>query len=312
LTAIFNHAVIDVHFYPLTKEVESMSKFQIQAESYLHNRQVSKEQLLAESLTVDELAEEYRKHHVVAMPAAWDAETATADPVISNDYVAGLVKKYPDVFIAGWAMVDPWKGRMALDEIERSIKELKLIGVKFNQSVQKFRVNDPYFVSVWKLCQQLKVPVLLHGGTTVLGAGAAGGMGVHLDYARPIPDIDDLAAEFPELRIVVVGVGHPWTAQFTALTRHKTNIYRVCSGMWPSEYPEEMMYELNRRLTDKYMMASDYPFFPLRELLEQHAQVDYRIKGDLNMRENVLYKNALEIFAEDFARVGADLGKFQA
>src|SRR6185295_6409279 len=49
-----------------------------------------------------------------------DAETATGLPPLTNDEVADVVKKYPRQFV-GFACVDPWKGKLAVEEMERAI-----------------------------------------------------------------------------------------------------------------------------------------------------------------------------------------------
>ena len=77
-------------------------------------------------------------------------------------------KAYPDVFLPGWAMVDPWRGRKGLEEIEHAIKTLGLIGVKYQPPVQGFSPNDKLFYPIWDLLQSLGAPVLIHCGTTAI------------------------------------------------------------------------------------------------------------------------------------------------
>ena len=91
------------------------------------------------------------------------------------------------MFLPGWAMVDPWRGRKGLEEIEHAIKHLGLIGVKYQPPVQGFSPNDRQFYPIWDLLQSLGAPVLIHCGTTAIGAGEPGGLGFKLSHARPIP-----------------------------------------------------------------------------------------------------------------------------
>jgi hypothetical protein len=94
---------IDVHVHPMTKEwFEGFGVFSGALEKLLHVEYKAK--------TEEEMANDFRRENVLAMMIAWDAASATGDPVITNDWVAGLTQKFPDVFLPGWAVIDPWKG----------------------------------------------------------------------------------------------------------------------------------------------------------------------------------------------------------
>ncbi len=301
--------IIDTHMHIFTKdEYKCMNKFWKPLFSYLYHKEIKTEEEVRDFFpTEEELVEMYRKAGAVAMPTAWDAETATGDPPTTNDKVAELVKKYPDVFITGWAMVDPWKGVKALEEIERAIKELKLIGVKFQQTAQAFHVNDRHFYPMWDLIQDLGVPVQLHGGYTGLGVGMPGALGVKLTYNRIFPDMEDLAVDFPKIKIIILHVCDPWVEEAIALARHKGNVFRECSGMWPKYFPEPMVYDMNRRLKEKFMFGTDVPLFNLEELIKQHEEMNYR-PGVL---ENLFWKNTIRILGEDLERVGVNIREWE-
>jgi len=296
--------IIDVHGHVFDKEgLKTILHYRVQLSKYLYNKPTTPEQLLKEAPTVESMVEDFRKHNMVGMPVAWDAETHLGGPKTSNDYIAGMVKKYPDVFLAGWGSVDPWKGRLALEEAERCIKELKLIGLKFQQPTQQFHVNDPQFYPLWDLCQDLGAVIQLHTGYSGLGTGLPGGGGIKLRYTRPIPDFDDLAADFPNLKIIAMHVGDPWVEELNAVTMHKGNVYRETSGMYPRYFPEAMKYEMSRRLQDKYMFGSEYNLFPLGELIKQHEENGYKA----GVLEKLFYKNAIRILGENLERLGANL-----
>ncbi|TMD43365.1 MAG: amidohydrolase [Chloroflexi bacterium] len=147
---------------------------------------------------IEQIAADYAELDMVGVLLAWDAETATGLPPLGNDYVAAIVQRYPQQFV-GFASVDPHKGKAAVKEMERAIKELGLAGAKFHPGVQAFYPNDPAFYPLMERIQGLGVPALFHTGTNGLGAGTPGGMGIKLDYTRPIY-LDSLAADFPGLK----------------------------------------------------------------------------------------------------------------
>jgi len=207
----------------------------------------------------EQIADDFRRDDILAMPIAWDAETGASGGVYSNDQLAALCRRFPDVFLPGWAMVDPWRGRKGLEEIERAITELGLIGVKYQPPVQGFSPADRQFYPIWDLLQSLGAPVLIHCGTTAIGAGEPGGLGFKLDYGRPIPNIDSVAADFPNLTIIAAHPGWPWTEELIAVALHKRNVSIDISGWAPKYVPAALKHDMQRRLQDKVLFGSDYP-----------------------------------------------------
>ena len=102
------------------------------------------------------------------------------------------------------------------------------------------------------------MPVQFHTGTTGLGAGTPGGMGLKLKYARPI-HLDDVAADFPDLTIIACHPSWPWQSEMIAVLLHKSNVYMETSGWSPRYFTPELKKEISGRLQDKVMFGSDYP-----------------------------------------------------
>lgn len=207
---------------------------------------------------MDEVAQVYDDLDIIGVLLAWDAETATGLPPLTNDEVAAVVAKYPERFV-GFASVDPWKGKRAVDEMERAIKELGLIGAKFHPGIQAFYPNDKQFYPLYERISELGVPALFHTGTNGLGAGTPGGMGVKLDYTRPIY-LDHVAADFPRLTIIGAHPAWPWHEEMLAIIGHKSNVFMDLSGWSPKYIPKTIMDEARSRLQDRILFGSDYPF----------------------------------------------------
>ncbi len=243
---------IDVHVHPMNEAyVEASLPFMAAAQRMFAGR--------FEARPDEQIADDFRRDNVLAMPIAWDAETGAAGGVYSNDQLAALCRKFPDVFLPGWAMVDPWRGRKGLEEIERAITELGLVGVKYQPPVQGFSPADRQFYPIWDLLQSLGAPVLIHCGTTAIGAGEPGGLGFKLEYGRPIPNIDSIAADFPRLTIIAAHPGWPWTEELIAVALHKRNVSIDISGWAPKYVPAPLKHDMQRRLQDKVLFGSDYP-----------------------------------------------------
>ena len=239
---------------------------------------------------MEEVARHYAELDITGVLLAWDAETATGLPPLRNDEVAEIVRRFPGRFI-GFASVDPWKGKRAVEEIERAITELGLKGAKFHPGVQAFHPNDPRFYPLYAKISELGVPALFHTGTNGLGAGVAGGMGIKLDYTRPIY-LDQVAADFPALTIIGAHPAWPWHEEMLAIIGHKANVWMDLSGWSPKYIPKVIMDEARTRLQDRILFGSDYPFImPERWLADFDALEGFAPP----VRQKILYDNAAKI-----------------
>ncbi len=275
---------IDVHAHVATKEMmgDSLSKYNEAMEKHYKFKLTFK--------TEEEMAQDFIKADVKGILVGWDAETASGLPKFSNDTLARIVKKYPDAFIGGFASVDPWKGEMAIKEAERAIKELGLIGLKFQPPVQAFAPNDRRFYPLWEKCVELKIPVQFHSGVTGIGAGLPGGMGIHLKYGHPML-LDDLAADFPELTIIACHASWPWQEEMLAVLQHKANVYNELSGWSPKYFSDSLKREIKGRLQDKFMFGTDYPALSHERLLKDWEELGLSTE----VLEKIFYKNAQRI-----------------
>lgn len=276
---------MDIHVHPSTFSMGDMVGKEIAEATwrYFHTEERVK--------SIEELVADFEELDIKGILIAWDSETVSGMSGISNDYVAEITRSYPEVFPTGWAMVDPWKGKWAIDEAERAITDLGLIGLKFQSTAQAFYPNDKRFYSLYQKCVDLKAPIMMHCGTTGLGAGLPGGGGLKLDYARPIPYIDDLAADFPDLTIVCAHIGWPWTEELIAVLLHKGNVFCDLSGWAPKYLPDNIRREINGRLQDKFMFGSDYPNLHPKRMLDEWEVGGYRPE----VTEKVMYRNAQRI-----------------
>jgi predicted TIM-barrel fold metal-dependent hydrolase len=238
----------------------------------------------------EEMAAYYAGLDIFGVLFAIDDETVTGTPPVANDYVAGLARRYPEQFI-GFGTVDPWKGRVAVNEIERCSGDLGLRGLKFHPQQQAFFPNDRRFYPLWETAQRLKLPVLIHTGTTGVGVGQPGGGGIKLKYARPIPYIDDVAADFPELTIIMAHPSFPWQDEQLAMLVHKPNVYMDLSG-WSPKYFSPLLVQYAKTLVqDKVMFGSDYPVISPERWLNDFETLGF----DEAVRQKVLCENAKRV-----------------
>lgn len=207
--------------------------------------------------TIDELAAYYRERSMAAVVFTVDAESMTGHPRIANEEVAEGCAAHPDTLVP-FASVDPHKGRAGIREARRLVADFGVRGFKFHPSLQGFSPEDRLAYPLYEAIEELGVPALFHTGQTGIGAGVPGGGGIRLRYSNPML-VDDVAVDFPELRIILAHPSFPWQDEALAVATHKPYVYLDLSGWSPKYFPPQLVRYANTLLQDKVLFGSDYP-----------------------------------------------------
>jgi predicted TIM-barrel fold metal-dependent hydrolase len=244
------------------------------------------------TVSLDELADRYRAKDMMAVLLnTTDVATSGIAPV-PNDHIAAAVARNPDVFI-GFGVVEPSQGRAAVDEAKRCAEELGLRGLgELNPGRQHFYPDDPAFEALWTAASDLGLVVMFHGGLLGAGAGTPGGSGYKLKYARPIPHLDDVAADFPELKIIAAHPAWPWQEESLAVARHKSNVYIDLSGWAPKYFPESLVRYADTILKNRMLFGSDWPVIEPDRWLSEFGELPIRPES----QQRILLDNARELF----------------
>ena len=141
---------------------------------------------------------------------------------LGNDEVFRAARENPDVLIP-FASVDPHKGKLGVREA-RELIDAGARGFKFHPNTQAFCPNDRTFYPLYEVIAEAGLVALFHSGTTGIGAGMPGGGGIRLKYSQPML-VDDVAADFPELNIILAHPSFPWQEEALAIAVHKPNVY---------------------------------------------------------------------------------------
>ncbi len=221
-----------------------------------------------------EVAAEFRDNGIEACLVAMDLSTTVGTPPCSNDYVAGMRARNADVVIGAWGAVEPVMGRLAIDEARRAVTELGMLGLHIHPIMQHIRVDDRRFYPLWEEISALGAAVMIDVGMTGMGAGMPGGMGAKTRDAHP-EAVDCLAADFPELTIIMAHPGYPWIDETTVVALHKGNVYWEMSGWAPKYLPPQIIRDMRGRLQDKMMFGSDYPSIPYPRLLKEWIELGF-------------------------------------
>jgi predicted TIM-barrel fold metal-dependent hydrolase len=238
--------------------------------------------------TVDDVAAYYRERRIAAVVFTVDWEARSGIPPIPNEEIADGAAANADVLIP-FASVDPHKGKLGVREA-RELIDAGVRGFKFHPNTQAFWPNDRAFYPLYEVIASAGLIALFHSGTTGIGAGMPGGGGVHLKYSNPMA-IDDVAADIPELDIILAHPSFPWQEEALAIAVHKPNVYIDLSGWSPKYFPEILIQYTNTRLKTKMLFGSDFPLITPDRWLADFEQLP--IKDDV--RPLVLKENAAKL-----------------
>ena len=234
---------------------------------------------------IPETAAYFRERKIGAVIFAVDCERETGFRRYNNEEMAELTAEHGDILIP-FASIDPAKGKAGAREARRLVEHYGIKGFKFHPTMQGFYPNDRSAYVLYEAIVEAGVPALFHTGQTGVGAGMRGGMGMRLKYSNPMY-LDDVAADFPDMPIVLAHPSFPWQEEALSVATHKPNVYIDLSGWSPKYFPPILVRYANTLLRHKVLFGSDWPAITPDRWLADFDTLD--IKPDVKpliMKEN--------------------------
>jgi predicted TIM-barrel fold metal-dependent hydrolase len=210
--------------------------------------------------------------------SAWTAPHQA--PLISNEEVAGWVAEQPSRF-AGVAAVDLNRPMEAVRELRRCVAEFGFKGLRVVPWLWEAPPTDRRYYPLYAACVELGVPFFTQVGHT--------GPLRPSETGRPIPYIDQVAIDFPELVIVGGHIGYPWTEEMVAVCRKHENVFIDTSAYIPRRFPPELVrYMAERGGRRKVLFGTNFPMIGHAQALDGLDQLGL----DDETRELFLHGNA--------------------
>jgi uncharacterized protein len=216
-------------------------------------------QMPDEEISIDVTAEAMEAAGVdFGLLSAWSAPHQP--PLVSNEEVAGWVEAHPTRF-AGLACVDLNRPMEAVRELRRCVEDLRFKGLRVVPWLWEAPPTDRRYYPLFAACVELGVPFFTQVGHT--------GPMRPSETGRPIPHIDQVALDFPELVIVGGHIGYPWTEEMIAVARKHENVYIDTSAYVPKRYPPELVaYMRSGSGRNKVMFGTNYPMIAHQPALD--------------------------------------------
>lgn len=242
--------------------------------------------------STDQLLDEMDQAGVTGAVILGQDTHATPNPAfrnytLRNDEVAEIAGRSKDRLIA-FAGVDP-NAEESLRELRRAVKKLGMRGLKVHSSANSVYLNDrKRMFPIYEFCQEEKLPILFHTGTTGLGD-------CEIRYSKT-ELLDEVCQSFPDLKVVMAHFGWPWPEVAIAIALRSPNVFIDVSGWKPRYLPQSILPYLNGILQDRFLFGTDYPMLRQKEWMEDfRASLEPKLKP--GVKEKLLTSNAKRLLA---------------
>jgi uncharacterized protein len=215
-----------------------------------------------------------------ALICAWSSPTGM---LIDNDEVAAAVSAHPDRF-AGVAAVDLRQPVAPVRELRRTMEELGFVGVRNVPWLWNLPPNDRRYYPILAACVELGIPFC----TQISHTGPL----CPSEPGRPIPYLDDVLLEFPDLVVVGGHVGYPWIDEVVSLATKYPNFYIDTSAYAVHRLPAQLLDYMRGRGRTRVMFGTNWPMLSAGRCLRQLSDVDF----DRETSELFLGENAARVF----------------
>ncbi|KRA80847.1 amidohydrolase family protein [Altererythrobacter sp. Root672] len=221
-----------------------------------------------------EIIELYRESNIALVLFTVDCESAMGAKRVSNYEVAEQAAKNDDICMA-FASIDPHKGKYGAREARDLIENYGVKGFKFHGIAQNAHPADRMAYPIYEVIAEYGLPAIFHTGHSGMGTGMRGGGGMRLKYGQPIL-IDDVAVDFPDMKIILAHPSWPWVDESLSMALHKNNVFIDLSGWSPKYFPKQVIQYANTQLKHKMLFGTDFPLIHPDKWMAAAAEVGFR------------------------------------
>lgn len=202
---------------------------------------------------------------------------------VDDRYVADYVAAHSDKLI-GFQSLDPTQDGWQR-EMHEGHQELGLVGIKLLPMYAGFRPDDERLDPLWEYAREHALPVLLHTGTTFVAQAP-------LECTLP-RHLDPVAARFPEVKIIMAHLSHPYENECVAVIRKHPNVYADVSALHyrPFQLYNSLILVQEYGVWDKVLFGTDYPFTTVKDSIDGLRSLNDQVLGSALPR---LDKKAIE------------------
>ena len=197
--------------------------------------------------------------------------------------VAKICAKYPERFSA-LAGVDPTRGMQGLYDLQQAVKKMGFVGAHFYPHWFSMRPDAAQMYPYYAKCCELGIPLMMQVGHNLVYSQERRLPSV----ARPIL-LDQVAIDFPELTLIGIHIGVPWTDEMISMCWKHDNIFTAGDAYAPKHWPGPFVHYAKTYGRHKVLFGTDWPVIDPERAVREVADLDFKPAAHrLMMRDNAL------------------------
>ncbi len=205
---------------------------------------------------------------------------------IPYSYVHDVCRTHPDRF-SGLAGIDPSKGMQGLRELEHAVKEFGFVGAHWYPHWFSMAPDAAQIYPYYAKCCELDIPIMMQVGHSLIYSRDR-----RLpSTGRPIC-LDQVAIDFPELKLIGIHLGIPWTDEMISMAWKHENVFIGGDAYAPRYWPKQMVHYANTYGRHKFMFGTDWPVIDPEVAMRQVDELEFREEP----KRMILRDNALRVF----------------
>ena len=208
---------------------------------------------------------------------------------IPYERVYDICSQNPDRF-SGLAGVDPFRGMEGLNDLETAVKEYGFVGAHLYPHWCELPPNHRKYYPYYAKCCELGIPIMMQVGHNLI-----------YSKNRRLPSVgkpiylDQVAIDFPELKLIGIHIGIPWTEEMISMCWKHENIYTAGDAYAPKYWPEAFIHYANSYGKHKVMFGTDWPVIDPIRAVDEFNNLNFKDSS----KELVLRENAVRVFNLD-------------
>lgn len=205
---------------------------------------------------------------------------------IPYERVAEVCRQHPDRF-SGLAGIDPFRGMQGVRDLERAVKELGFVGAHLYPHWCGLPPDHAKYYPFYTKCAELGVPIMMQVGHNLVYSRERRLPSV----GRPIC-LDQVAIDFPELKLIGIHIGIPWTDEMISMCWKHENVYTAGDAYAPRYWPPSFVHYANTFGKEKVLFGTDWPVIDPERAMREVDELGLRPES----KRLLLRDNALRVF----------------
>ncbi len=207
---------------------------------------------------------------------------------VPYEAIAEICDRHPDRF-SGLAGVDPTRGMQGLRDLEKGVRDYGFVGAHWYPHWFSMPPNAPQIYPYYAKCCELDVPIMMQVGHNLVYSRERRLPSV----AQPIL-LDQVAIDFPELTLIGIHIGIPWTDEMISMCWKHDNVYTAGDAYAPKHWPKSYVHYANSYGSHKVLFGTDFPVIDPERAVREVSDLGFRPDAHAKLMRD----NALRIFTK--------------